>query len=280
MISATATARAPPHEMAERIRLDGTLAESKGPLSAEMAATLTRLLAVIDVAVISGGDWPQFDWQVASRLPFDAASERLWLMATTGTKLYRFVDDACRAIYTELFDDEEKTSIRAALDRALSEARLAYEHIWGERIEDREAKSPFSSLGQDAPLEAKQGWDPDRAKRTALQKTPTGGAARPLDQPWRHHVDRRYPRRRRQGLWAEGAEQGSGVPLAGMLYRSTDSRCRRGAPVANLAHSASFHSLEKITPSRPGIKYLDASCNYSRNPPPSTGRILQLKTLR
>lgn len=32
--------------------LDGTLAESKRPLSAEMATTLARLLAVVDVAVI------------------------------------------------------------------------------------------------------------------------------------------------------------------------------------------------------------------------------------
>jgi hypothetical protein len=42
-----------------------------------------------------------------------------------------------------------------------------------------------------------------------------------------------------------------------MLYRSTDCRCRRGAPVVNLSHSASFHSGEKIAPSKPGIKHLD-----------------------
>ncbi|MGE3993884.1 hypothetical protein, partial [Pseudorhodoplanes sp.] len=41
-----------------------------------------------------------------------------------------------------------------------------------------------------------------------------------------------------------------------MLYRSTDCRCRRGAPVVNLAHSASFHSCEKIAPSNAGIKHL------------------------
>jgi hypothetical protein len=39
-----------------------------------------------------------------------------------------------------------------------------------------------------------------------------------------------------------------------MLYRSTDCRSRRGAPVRNLAHSASFHSREKTAPSNPGIK--------------------------
>ena len=41
-----------------------------------------------------------------------------------------------------------------------------------------------------------------------------------------------------------------------MLYRSTDRRCRRGAPMVNLAHSASFHSQDKIAPSNPGTKHL------------------------
>ena len=40
--------------------LDGTLAESKASLDAEMAALLNRLLEIVKVAVISGGDWPQF----------------------------------------------------------------------------------------------------------------------------------------------------------------------------------------------------------------------------
>jgi hypothetical protein len=41
-----------------------------------------------------------------------------------------------------------------------------------------------------------------------------------------------------------------------MLYRSTHRRCRGGAPVENLAHSASFHSKENNAPSKPGIKEL------------------------
>src|SRR5208283_4055617 len=44
--------------------------------------------------------------------------------------------------------------------------------------------------------------------------------------------------------------------LLTMLYRSTDRRCRRGAAVKNLSHSASFHSVEKTAPSKPGIKQL------------------------
>src|SRR6478752_7772325 len=42
-----------------------------------------------------------------------------------------------------------------------------------------------------------------------------------------------------------------------MLYRSTDRLCRRGAPMQNLAHSASFDSDDKDAPSIPGIKQLE-----------------------
>jgi hypothetical protein len=48
-----------------------------------------------------------------------------------------------------------------------------------------------------------------------------------------------------------------------MLYRSTDRRCRRGAAVENLSHSASFHSVEKTAPSKPGIKQLGCARPYA-----------------
>lgn len=44
--------------------LDGTFAESKSPLFAEMSVPLHHLLGVVKVAVISGGDWPQFEKQL------------------------------------------------------------------------------------------------------------------------------------------------------------------------------------------------------------------------
>jgi hypothetical protein len=44
-----------------------------------------------------------------------------------------------------------------------------------------------------------------------------------------------------------------------MLYRSTDRLCRCGAPMKNLAHSASFESLDKNAPSNAGTKHLVAN---------------------
>ena len=47
--------------------LDGTLAQSKSSLDAEMAGLLGILLGIVKVAVISGGNWPQFQKQVLYR---------------------------------------------------------------------------------------------------------------------------------------------------------------------------------------------------------------------
>ena len=150
--------------------LDGTLAESKQPIGEAMAALLADLLDVSAVAVISGGDWPQFEKQVVSRLPKRADLGRLFIMPTTGTKLYRF-DGDWKPIYAELFDPGERDAILEALDTAVAKAGLADERIWGERIEDRGSQITFSGLGQDAPLEAKTAWDPDFVKRKQLQAT-------------------------------------------------------------------------------------------------------------
>ncbi|HEX8421740.1 MAG TPA: HAD-IIB family hydrolase [Sphingomonas sp.] len=149
--------------------LDGTLAESKQALKEPMGEALADLLGVAHVAVISGGDWPQFDKQVASRLPERADRSKLWLMPTTGTKLFRYRDGAWATVYAELFDDALKVKILAAFDEALAATGFTPEQTWGERIEDRGSQITFSALGQQAPLDAKEHWDPDFAKRKVIQ---------------------------------------------------------------------------------------------------------------
>lgn len=149
--------------------LDGTLAESKQPLEQEMGDALADLLTVAHVAVISGGDWPQFDKQVASRLPARADLARLWLMPTTGTKLYTHRNGAWSPVYAELFDDAQKQKILTAFDESLEATGFVPQETWGERIEDRGSQITFSALGQQAPVHAKEGWDPDFAKRRIIQ---------------------------------------------------------------------------------------------------------------
>ncbi|MBT0668365.1 HAD-IIB family hydrolase [Novosphingobium profundi] len=149
--------------------LDGTLALSKQPLTDEMADLMAGLLEVAQVAVISGGDWPQFQKQVASRLPAHADLSRLWMMPTSGAKLYVHRDGAWTPVYAELFTDQQKAEILAAFDASLEATGFVPEQTWGERIEDRGSQITFSALGQQAPLEAKEVWDPDFAKRKVIQ---------------------------------------------------------------------------------------------------------------
>src|SRR3546814_10828153 len=133
-----------------------------------MAETLAQLLQVAQVAVISGGDWPQFDKQVASRLPAHADRSRLWLMPTCGTKLYVHREATWNMVYAELFSDAQREAIFQAFDAALEVTGFVPERTWGERIEDRGSPTTFSALGQQDPLEAKEVWDPGFAQRKVI----------------------------------------------------------------------------------------------------------------
>jgi phosphomannomutase len=148
--------------------LDGTLAQSKSPIDDEMSARLSDLLGVVRVALISGGNWPQFDKQVLSRLPNDDRLKRLSILPTCGTKFYQY-DGSWKKIYSEDFTDGERETIISSLHKAIALSGLKTEKVWGEVIEDRGSQITFSGLGQQAPLEEKKGWDPDFAKRKKIK---------------------------------------------------------------------------------------------------------------
>jgi phosphomannomutase len=153
--------------------LDGTLAPSKSSVDDEMAALLHDLLGVVQVAVISGGDWPQFEKQIISHLPPDADLSRLSLLPTCGTKFYQY-KGTWKKLYSEDFTADEKKKILSSFHKALDGTGYKVDKVWGEIIEDRGSQITFSALGQQAPLEAKTKWDPDFEKRkkiTALLNT-------------------------------------------------------------------------------------------------------------
>ncbi len=151
--------------------LDGTLTESKQPLTEEMAALVARLLAVTNVAIISGGTLSQFLKQVVERLPRDAVLTHLYLLPTSGAMLYERDKDEWRKVYEERLSEKEADTIAAALREAAAETGLIdfSKPAYGERIEYRGSQVTLSALGQEAPLALKKEWDIDRAKRRALQ---------------------------------------------------------------------------------------------------------------
>jgi len=148
--------------------LDGTLAESKSPLDAVMAARLHDLLNIVKVAVISGGDWPQFEKQLLSNLPQDQCLVNLSILPTCGTKFFQYAGE-WKKIYSEDFTAAEKKKIVSSLEKAVGAAGFKVERVWGEVIEDRGSQITFSALGQQAPLAEKDKWDPDFAKRKKIK---------------------------------------------------------------------------------------------------------------
>ena len=148
--------------------LDGTLAESKSSLDAEMAARLHDLLGIVKVAVISGGGWPQFEKQLLSHLRHDERLVNLSLLPICGTKFYQYAGD-WKKLYEEDFTADQREKILSSLKKAMGVAGFKVEKTWGEIIEDRGSQITYSALGQQAPLEAKEKWDPDHAKRKKIK---------------------------------------------------------------------------------------------------------------
>ncbi|HEY8780705.1 MAG TPA: HAD-IIB family hydrolase [Mucilaginibacter sp.] len=149
--------------------LDGTLAESKAAIDKEMAIRLTALLTVAKVAVISGGDWPQFEKQVLANLPKGKKLQNLSILPTCGTKFYQY-KTGWKELYAENLTNDEKEKIVSSLNKAIDASGFKAKKTWGETIEDRGSQITYSALGQEAPLDEKKKYDPDFAKRDKIKK--------------------------------------------------------------------------------------------------------------
>lgn len=149
--------------------LDGTLAASKQAMSVAMGDALFQLLSQTKVAVISGGDFPQFENQFVKALPTSASGFRdLYLLPTSGTRLYSW-QNGWKERYREDLAPEEKARIKSVLQAAMSSPE--YEKpkaTFGPVIEDRASQVTFSALGQSAPIDLKKDYDPTRAKREKI----------------------------------------------------------------------------------------------------------------
>jgi eukaryotic phosphomannomutase len=150
--------------------LDDTLAPSKSPLPDRMAAALRRLLDLVDVCVISGGQFGQFSSQLLDNLGASAEQlGRLHLMPTCGTRYMRCTDGQWVEIYARDLTAHERRKVMEVLESQARRLGLWREDTWGPVLEDRGSQITFSALGQEAPLEEKRAWDPDGGKKEALR---------------------------------------------------------------------------------------------------------------
>ena len=161
--------------------LDETLAPSKSPLPAPMAAALRSLLEVVPVCIISGGQFSQFHDQVLGHLGATGDQlSRLHLMPTCGTRYYvraplgaaaacNIDSDGWRLVYANDFTPAQVAEGFAVVKAEARRLGLWEERTWGAILENRGSQITFSALGQEAPLDAKKAWDPTGEKKGRLR---------------------------------------------------------------------------------------------------------------
>ena len=152
--------------------LDDTLAPSKSSLDPRMLETFAALLETVPVAVISGGNFQQFEQQLVTPLSQRAGLtlDDLHLLPTCGTRYYRWAGDDWALQYAEDLTDDEKARALAAVEAVAKDAGYWESESWGDILEDRGSQITFSALGQSAPLDAKMAWDPTGEKKNALRE--------------------------------------------------------------------------------------------------------------
>lgn len=202
--------------------LDDTLAPSKSALDPRMLRVFARLLEHTTVAVISGGNFEQFEAQLLSQLEAadvpEAALERLHLLPTCGTRYERREAGTWHTVYREALSEAERDAAFAALREEAERLGLWEHESWGDILEDRGSQVTFSALGQRAPVAAKQAWDPSGEKKNRLRAAVAArlpelevrsGGSTSVDIT-RRGIDKAYGMRKL-------AEQ-TGTPLGEMLF--------------------------------------------------------------
>jgi phosphomannomutase len=163
--------------------LDGTLAESKQKVSDAMGRRLAKLSMFKTVAIISGGDFPQYSEQLLPALEKQHFLRKEWvkLLPTCGAKFYEWTWDRKSAPpFNETWVDLESGKFQLTTDQidavvsAISDAETRWDSRWfgeafGEKTEVRGTQITYSALGQRAPGNLKAAWDPDGSKRQALK---------------------------------------------------------------------------------------------------------------
>jgi len=147
--------------------LDGTLAESKTPLTPPMSGLLSKLLAKVKVAVVSGASFKQFEKQFLAYLPSDPKLlQNLYLFPVNGSSFYAY-EEHWKQMYAENLSSEDERKIKEVFTQAIQQSGIDIpKKTYGEILEQREGSQiTFSALGQEAPIELKKVWDPNQEKR-------------------------------------------------------------------------------------------------------------------
>ena len=98
--------------------LDGTITKSKSNMDREMSSLVVRLLKKKIVAVIGGGNYPQFKKQFLAYLRCEKLFLRdLYVLPVSGGSMYAYRKNGWKLMYQNEFTQAEKKKIYADLSK-------------------------------------------------------------------------------------------------------------------------------------------------------------------
>jgi len=133
--------------------LDGTLALTKSTMDKEMVGLMQKLLESRKVAVIGGGKYQLFQFQLLEPLAkYKVPKEllkNLYLFPATSTSFFKYHNG-----WKKVYAHQLSAAVRAKIKKTFQEVfkAIGYEHpakTYGPVIEDRGTQVTFSALGQE-----------------------------------------------------------------------------------------------------------------------------------
>jgi len=136
--------------------VDGTLAESRQPISDEIKEELFKLANRREVCLITGGSYKLLKYQLG-KVPEGVI---LHLMPTMGMHYVLLENKKATKIYSVSLKKKEKDKIIYAIKRLIKQFDLSKLASFEDQIDDRKTQISFSALGKDADLVEKKKFDP------------------------------------------------------------------------------------------------------------------------
>ncbi len=156
--------------------IDGTLTVSKMPITESMASLIKELIKKKMIFVISGGGFRQLETQFLppflkdeDLMPF---INNLKLLPTSGSQRYEYDKEKKEWVLTdkEPLQEEVKDRAKKLLQIVIDSPEYGIPlNPIGAIIEDRDTQITFTPNGQQAPIEMKKLFDPDRKKREKIR---------------------------------------------------------------------------------------------------------------
>ena len=150
--------------------IDNTLTSSRGQLSEEHAKILESVLESRFVVILTGGSYAHIEEQVLSTLSGFCAKEKIIIYPSSGAACFTLNHTGRKTErYSYKLTPQENDRIVRSLKQVLQNEH-ANEGEFLACVDMRGSSVTYSGCGQDASLDEKKRYDPDRTRRSAYQK--------------------------------------------------------------------------------------------------------------